>query len=148
MDTGNGKYAEASRELVKFTESKASYSRYIYLAYFYQLAEKPQEAAQAIEKATTFPIVDLDDDENNTECRGYSAGVYAFRSGNYPTAVKLCNALLPIKENGNYAKAALQDLKAAAESAIAGLKVEFTPSEAVLGFNPYERVEIQRLLPK
>jgi hypothetical protein len=148
VDTGNGKYAEASRELVKFTESKASYSRYIYLAYFFQLVEKPQEAAQATEKAITFPIVDLDDDENNTECRGYSAGVYAFRSGNYPTVVKLCNALLPIKENGNYAKAALQDLKSAAESAIGGSRAEFTPSESILGFNPYERVDIQRVLSK
>ena len=59
----------------------------------------------------------------------YSAGVYALRSGNYSSVVKLCNALLPIKENGNYAKAALQDLKSAAESGIAGSRVDCTPSE-------------------
>jgi hypothetical protein len=72
--------------------------------------------------------------------------VYAFRSGEYSTVVKLCNALLPVKENGNYAKSALQDLKFAAESAIAGSNFEFTPSEAVLGFNPYERIDIGVLM--
>jgi len=148
VDAGNGSYAEANRELVRFAERKPSYSRYLYLAYFYQLTRKPQEAAQAIERAIALPVLDLDDDENNTECRGYSAGVYAFRSGNYTTVVKLCNVLLPIKENGNYAKAAFQDLKAAAESAIAGSKVDFTPNDAVMGFNPYERVDIQRFFPK
>lgn len=148
VETGNGKYAEASRDLVKFTETKPSYSRYIYLAYFYQLTGKPRDAAQAIDKAIAFPIVDLGDDQNNTECRGYAAGVYAFRSGEFETVIKLCDALLAVKENGNYAKAALQDLKAAAESATRASRPDFAPSEAIIGFNPYERIDVQKLLSK
>lgn len=148
IDTGKGNYVGAASELTKFTESKPSYSRYIYLAYFYQLNEKPGDAAQAIRKALSFPIVDLDDDHNNTECRGYSAGVYAFRNGEYDTVIKLCNALLPIKENGDYAKAALLKLKSAAESATKGSHPDFTPSEAVIGFDPYEGIDLQKLLSK
>jgi hypothetical protein len=148
LDTGKRNPSGAAQELVKFVEAKPSYSRYLYLAYSYQMTEKPKDAALAIEKAISFPIVDLDDDENNTECRGYSAGVYAFRSREYSTVVKLCNALLPIKENGNYAKAALRELKSAAEAAMAGSDPEFTPSEAVLGFNPYERIDVRALLSK
>jgi hypothetical protein len=148
LDTRKGNPAEAAREFVKFVEAKPSYSRYIYLAYFYQVIDRPRETALAIEKAISFPIVDLDDDENNTECRGYSAGIYAFRSREYSTVVKLCNALLPIKENGNYAKSALQDLKFAAESAMAGSNSEFTPSQAVRAFNPYERMHVRGLFSK
>jgi tetratricopeptide (TPR) repeat protein len=148
VDTGKGNYDEAASELIKFTENKPSYSRYIYLAYFYQLNGRSRDAAQAIRKAISFPIIDLDDDQSNTECRGYSAGVYAFRSGEYETVIKLCKALLPVKENGNYAKGALQDLEAAAESATKGSRPDFTPSEAVKDFDPYERIDVHKLLSK
>lgn len=148
IETGKGNYDAATGELIKFTERKPSYSRYVYLGYFYQLNGKPRDAAQAIGKAISFPIVDLDDDQNNTECRGYSAGVYAFRSGEYDAVIKLCDALLPIKENGDYAKSALLNLKSAAESASKGSRQDFTPSEAVIGFDPYESIDVQKLLSK
>jgi hypothetical protein len=145
VDTRKGQGSAAALEMVKYVEAKPSYSRYTYLAYFYELIDKPKEAAQAIQKAITFPIVDLDDDENNTECRGYTLGVYAFRNREYSTVIKLCDALLPIKENGDYAKAALRGLKSAAESEVAGMTASFTPSEDVLHFNVYERFDIGSL---
>ena len=148
IDTGKGKHLEAAIELTKFVESRPSYSRYIYLAYFYQLTDRPKESAQAIEKAIFFPIVDLDDDHTNTECRGYSAGVYAFRNREFPTVIKLCNALLPVKDNGGYAKGALRDLQSAAEAAMTGSNAQFTPSESVLAFDPYETVDIRALLSR
>ena len=142
------KRSKEAQSLVKFVELKPSYSRYIYLAYFYELTDHPKEAAATAEKAISLPITDLEDDMNNTECRGYSVGVYLLRAKEYPAVVKLCNALLPIKDNGDYAKAALIGLKSAAESSIAGSKPEFTPSEAVFGFNPYERMDVSALLSK
>jgi tetratricopeptide (TPR) repeat protein len=148
VDTGRGNAESASRELKRFVEAKPSYSRYIYLAYYYQITGKPSEAAKAIEKAITFPIVDLEDDQNNAECRGYSAGLYAYRNHEYTTVVKLCNALLPIKQNGDYAKAALRDLRSAAESAVAGSDAPFSPSDAILGFDPYEKIDINALRGK
>lgn len=148
LDTAKGNYEAAVTELTSFTESKPSYSRYLYLAYFYQLNGKPQASAQAIRKAISFPIVELDDDLNNTECRGYSAGLYAFRSGEYDTVIKLCTALMPIKENGDYAKAALLDLKSAAESATKDSPPDFRPSEALIGFDPYEGMDVKKLYSK
>ena len=62
--------------------------------------------------------------------------------------VKLCNALLPIKENGDFAKAALRNLKSAADAALAGSHPKFTPSKDVLGFNPYEGMDIRASLSK
>lgn len=146
LDAGSGHFNDASTDLVKFVESHPSYSSYIYLAYFYQVTDKPDAAAKAVEKAISYPIVDLKDDENNTECRGYSAGVYLFQVGKYSTVVKLCDALLPLKINGNYAKAALSDLKSAANTALTGVTPVFKPSEDVLGFNPYENFNLTALM--
>jgi tetratricopeptide (TPR) repeat protein len=146
--TGRNDKSDAAQEFKKFTESNPSYSSYLYLAYFYHQTGKPRDAAAAIEKAITFPIVDRDDDEGNSEFRGYAAGVSAFRNGDYKTVIKLCDALLPIRENGLYAKPALRDLKSAAESAIAGSRVVFKPSDDLLKFNPYNGNDLQRLLSK
>jgi hypothetical protein len=145
VDASHGKNPEAELELTRWVESNPSYSRYMCLAYFYQVMQKPEQAAAAIEKAITYPIVDLPDDMTNTECRGYSAGVYAFGARKYSTVVKLCDALLPVRENGDYAKAALKDLKAKALAAQAGEQVSFEPSDQVLGFNPYEEVDLGAL---
>ncbi len=70
MDSAKGNRSNAAATLVKFVESKPTYSRYTYLASFYQLTDQPEEAAIAMEKAVSYPIVDLDDEETNTECRG------------------------------------------------------------------------------
>lgn len=146
LDGGNGHFDEASTNLVKFVESQPSYSGYIYLAYFYQVTGKPDAAAKAVEKAVSYPIVDLKHDHNNTECRGYSAGVYLFQAGKYSTVVKLCDALLPVTINGNYAKAALSDLKSAANTALTGGSPAFKPSGDILGFNPYEDFNLTVLM--
>lgn len=119
-DSGQGRFAEASKTFVEFVKKKPSYSRYIYLAWFYQTLNHPDEAVAAIEKAVQYPIIDLSDDETNTECRGYSVGVSAYRSGKYGPVIKLCDALLPIRENGDYAKPALIKLRSAAEAAQKG----------------------------
>jgi len=146
LDAGAGHFDDASTNLVKFVESQPSYSSFIYLAYFYQTTDKPDAAAKAVEKAVSYPIVDLKDDQNNTECRGYSAGVYLFQAGKYSTVVKLCDALLPVTINGNYAKAALSDLKSAANTALTGGSPAFKPSGEVLGFNPYENFNLTALM--
>jgi tetratricopeptide (TPR) repeat protein len=145
LETRKGDSPEAAREFVKYVEAKPSYSRYIYLSYFFQVTGKSEEAAAAIEKAILCPIVDLDDDDSNTESRGYSIAVYAYQSRHYSTVVRLCDALLPIHENGDYAKTALRDLKSAAESAQAGATVDFKPSESMSLFNPYERTDAAAL---
>ncbi|HEY1791120.1 MAG TPA: hypothetical protein VGJ73_23425, partial [Verrucomicrobiae bacterium] len=98
------------------------------------------------EKAVQFPIVDLDDDEGNTECRGYTVGVSAFRSGKYDTVIKLCDVLLPVRVNGDYAKAGLNALRSAADAGRNGKLGNFKPDGNILFFNPYENVNLDALL--
>jgi tetratricopeptide (TPR) repeat protein len=145
-ESGRGRFAEASKAFNEFAAGKPSYSRYIYLAWFYQTMKRSDEAAAAVEKAVQYPIVDLDDDENNTECRGYSVGVFAYQSGKYGTVIKLCDVLLPIRENGDYAKSALTGLRKAAAAALNGKPENFRPDERILGFNPYRQMELDALL--
>jgi tetratricopeptide (TPR) repeat protein len=145
-DSGRERFAEASKTFTEFAARKPSYSRYIYLAWFYQTMKRPDEAAASVEKAIQCPIVDLIDDENNTECRGYSVGVFAYQNGKYGTVIKLCDAFLPIRENGEYAKPALAALRTAAVAALDGKPENFRSDERVLGFNPYKQMELDALL--
>jgi hypothetical protein len=145
VDSATGNENQAANEFAAWVGSNPSYSRYIYLAYYYEAMEKPDLAAVAIEKAITYSIIDLDDDDSNTECRGYWAGVYAFRSGKYGTVIKLCDALQPVQINGDYAKAALRDLRQAAVAAQSGTVPAFEPSQQVLKFNPYEHIGLEAL---
>jgi hypothetical protein len=146
LDSGRGNFEAASSNLVSYTQAKPSYSRYIYLAYFYQLTDRPDAAAKAAEKAVTFPITDLSDDDKNTECRGYSLGVYLYDRGKYSSVITVCDALLPITINGNFAKNALQNLKAAALASSSGTAPVFTRSDEVLGFDAYENFDIRSIL--
>lgn len=140
IDATGGRIIKAQQELSAYVSRNPSYSRYIYLAYFYQRTGKPKEVASAIEKAISFPIVDQDDDDKNSECRGYSLGVYAFESHEYSTVLKLCDSLLLVKENGDYAKSALSDLRSAAQAALAGRNPQFSPNSAIARFDPYEKI--------
>jgi hypothetical protein len=54
--------------------------------------------------------------------------------------------LLPTKENGDYAKRALLDLKVAAEQAQAGQRPSFYAKGEIMGFKPYEDLNIENLL--
>ncbi|HVM48600.1 MAG TPA: hypothetical protein VMU04_11265 [Candidatus Acidoferrum sp.] len=145
VDSAAGKAVQAERDFADWVNAKPSYSHYLCLCYYYQQMGRPEQAAEAIEKGIKCPIIDLEDDLTNTECRGYSAGVYAFRSGKYSTVIKLCDVLLPVRENGDYAKAALRALRSAAVSAQSGTVPPFEPSDQVLGFNPYDHVSLEGL---
>jgi hypothetical protein len=145
IDSAGGHHEQAAQEFTRWVESAPSYSRYLYLAYFYQETSHPDQGAEAVEKAIKCPIVDLPEDLANTECRGYSVGVSAFEAGKFDAVIKLCDALLPVKENGNYAKGALTDLRNAAVSAKAGQAPSFRPDENILRFNPYEHVSLEAL---
>ena len=68
-DAGHGHFDDASRNFSTFAASKPTYSTYLYLAYFYHVVGRTNEAASAVEKAATFPITEGWDDSLNSECR-------------------------------------------------------------------------------
>jgi hypothetical protein len=143
----SGNFREAERGLKSFAEAKPSYSRFGYLAYFYFITDHPHDGASAIEKAVSQPIVDLPDDDVNIECLGYTLGCLAFTNGECAATIRLCNALLPVNANGNYAKAALSALKAAAELKSSGVASEFNWNTDMGPFDPYEKFNMEALLP-
>jgi tetratricopeptide (TPR) repeat protein len=145
IDSAHGREDLATHDFAAWVDSYPGYSRYLYLAYYYQKMDKPVRSAEAIEKAIRYPIVDMDDDVGNSEYRGYSAGVYAFSNGQYATVIKLCDALLPLKVNGDYAKPALSNLRQAAALAQSGKQPSFHPDENIHLFNPYAQMSLDAL---
>ena len=145
-DAGHGHLEDASRNFATFADSKSNYSTYLYLAYFYHLTGKTNEAANAVEKAVSLPVKESWDDSLNSECLSYSLAVYLYQDGKYATVVKLCDAVLPLAQKENYAAPSLSVLKAAAQSALSGGNPDFRPNEDLLAFHPYEDSAIRALL--
>ena len=137
---------EAEQFLAAWAKRTPNFFSYLDLAYYYQLREQPKKAAAAMVKATEYDANTAWGHGGNSEFRGYSAALYAFRSGEYEASIKLCDKLLPVKINGKYAKRALRDLKAAAEKLAKGEKADFTPEEGIGDFSLFDRDIVDKLL--
>ncbi len=144
-EAGAGRYKQGQSGMLVFVESKPSFSSYLYLAYFYKTLGLHGEAANAVERAVTFPITNLDSDPNNARVRGYPLGVYLFENGHYSAVIKICDALLLVKD-GDFQAPELSALRANAEVALSGGKASFKPATAGRLFDPYEEFPLQRLL--
>jgi len=141
----SGPRPDAVEAFADYVQRLPSYSRYLWLAYLYQVLGRDADAAAAVEQAIRQPVIDLHDDMWNTEARGYAAGVYLLTTGHHATVVLLCDALLPVRENGDYAKPAIQALRVAAVEGAAGRLVQFRQSEHMLKLDPYEYTDLQAL---
>jgi tetratricopeptide (TPR) repeat protein len=120
---------EAERFLSAWAKKKPTFSRYLDLAYYFQLRGQPKRAAAAMMKATQY-VADRDEGHlYNLRFRGYSAALYAFRTGEYQAATRICNKLLETDAYKQYATQALRDLRAAAETRAKGEQVDFTPAK-------------------
>ncbi len=129
----------------EYVRRQPSYSRYLWLAYLHQVLGRDADAAAVVEQAIRQPVIDLHDDMWNTEARGYAAGVHLLTTGHHATVVRLCDALLPVRENGDYAKPALQALRAAASDAAAGHPAPFQRSEQMVELDPYEYTDLEAI---
>ena len=138
---GHGK--ELITEWVKKDEN---FFRYMDLAYFCLLTGQPREAAQAIVKATEFNASTMWGEGGNSEFRGYTVAMCAYRAGNYDAVIALCDHLLPVRINGDYAKGGLRELKEASQKAKEGNAPDVTWASGILPFDPFEDVDIDKLL--
>jgi hypothetical protein len=147
-DSGRGDFTNASKAFADFVNRKPSYSHFIYLAWFYQTVNHPDEAAAAIEKAVQYPVVDSEDDMMNSEASGYTVGFSAYQSGKYDAVIKLCDVLLPIRINDDFAKGGLNALRSAAANA-RSVKPEVLERDSdLLPMNPYEDMDMDKLIGK
>jgi hypothetical protein len=119
----------AERDMVAWVEQQENYFRYIDLATFYQLTNRPAKAAQAMIDSTRFSA-NLDWGHGcNSECRGFAVARYAFENGEHEAVKRLCDHLMKVTVNNGFLRTDLQALKAAAESAEAGRPTPLPPSQ-------------------
>jgi hypothetical protein len=139
--------AEAERAYRAWVLGKPDFFRYLDLAYYHQLRGEPRKAALAVSAASRHdPNLEWGHG-GNAEYRGYTAAMYSFQSGEFGAARALCDRLLPVTINGDFAKPALRALRAAAERGVNGEKPgALAWSEEIPLFDPFERVDIDRLL--
>lgn len=140
--------AQAEKPLLQWVKRNPNFFSYLDLAYYYQLQRQPVKAAQAMYKATSFNANTPWGHGGNAEFRGYSAAIYAAQSGQEGTAMELCDKLLKVTINGNYAKSALRKLHAVARQRVMYKRVQpvtFDPD--MLPFEPFEHIDLKRLLP-
>jgi len=134
--------------IIQWVNKDENFFRYMDLAYFYHLTRRPREAAKAIVKSTNFNADTLWGEGGNSEFRGYTAAMCAYRAGDYEASLKLCDHLLPVKINGDYAKQGLRNLKAASEKAMHGQIDSIPWAGGILPFDAFEDVDIAKLLAR
>jgi len=137
--------------IASWAKQHEDFDRCMDLAYFDHLTQRPREAAQAILRATNFSastwgLGRTSEYDGNAEFRGYTAAMCAYRTGDYDAVITLCNHLLPVTLNGDYAKAGLKTLKAAAQQAKAGQVREVAWDSNILPFDAFAKTDIAKLL--
>jgi hypothetical protein len=137
---------DAEKFLSAWVARNPNFFSYLDLAYYYQLRRQPGKAAAAMLKATQFDANTSWGHGGNSEYRGYTAAAYAFRSGQYQAAIKLCDKLLPVKINGTYAKQALLELRHAAQQRARGAPAELSWPKDMPAFDPFENLSIGKLV--
>jgi hypothetical protein len=142
------KREEPGLTMHKWVLQNPNFFSYLDLAYYYQLQGQPKEAAAAMIKATEYDANVGWGHGGNAEHRGYAAAMDAFRAGEYAATIKLCDHLLPITINGDYAKAGLRDLKTAASRRSRGEEATVSWNSAIAVFDAFEHVDIEELLQR
>ena len=136
-------FENAERMMTQWVKGNETFERYLDLAHFYQLSNKPQKAAEAMRQATKH---NANRPDVNADYRGYAAAIYAYESGEYETVIQLCNHVLPVIINGDYQKSNLRALRQLA------LEAQQNPAQAEplklekTVYDPYKDFDIQRLL--
>lgn len=141
---------KADDTISRWVENDKNFFRYMDLAYFHQLTDNPDKAAEAMRLSTAYTGNTPWGHGGNAEHRGYTAAMFAYQAGEYDTVVQLCEHLLKVRINGDYAKAGLKELKEAAFTA------KKRPAEAptlkwadgIGPFDPFEKVDIEKLLQR
>jgi len=133
--------------LQDWVRKQPSFFNYLDLAYYYELRKQPKQAAD-----TMLQAIDYNDCNGptghgcNAECRGYTAAMYAYQSGAYDVVRKLCDKLLAVTINGDYAKPGLRALKDAAEKSQHGERIQIAWDEHILAFDAFQDFDIEKLL--
>ena len=72
--------------------------------------------------------------------------MYAYESGNYATCAQLCDKLVAVTVNGDYAKLGLNELRQAAHRAKQGEIADVKWENEILPFDAFDMVDLKKLL--
>jgi hypothetical protein len=140
--------AQGEDALNGWLKRNENFFSYMDAAYFYQVTHQPKKAADAMLRSTAHTANTEWGHDGNAEYRGYTAAMYAYQSGEYDAVVSLCDHLLKVTINGDYAKAGLRALRDAA--ATAKLQPNAAPTltwaSEINPFDPFESIDIEKLL--
>lgn len=146
LDDSLDQKTQAEQLIVDWVNKDSNYFRYLDLAYFYELTGQPGKASESIKKAIGFDANTEWGHGGNSEYRGYTAAMYAYQSGNYATCEGLCEKLLRVTINGNYAKRGLNDLLQSSQRAQRGEAPIVKWDEAILPFDAFDAIDVEKLL--
>lgn len=143
-------FNQAEEFMLQWVGNRKNFFRYMDLAYFYQLLGNAGKAAEAMRQSTQYTGNVPWGHGGNAEHRGWTAAMFAYEAGEYATVVQLCDHLLKVKINGDYAKPRLREMRMAA------IKAEQAPGEApplkwadgLRPFDPFEDIDIEKLLQR
>ena len=139
-------FDNAEKFMIRWIKKNENFFRYMDLAYFCHLNQKNDKATNAVEKATGFDANTTWGEGGNSEFRGYTAAICSYQSGEYEAVIHLCDHLLPVSINGNYAKAGLRELRSAAQKAQTGQIDSVSWAEGINIFDPFEDFDIEKLI--
>lgn len=136
----------ADATLEDYVQRHPDFFRFLDLAYFHQLTDRPGRAADAVRRAAAQDVNIPANETGDTEFRGFSAAMHLYRSGQFEVARDLCDQLLPAWINGEYAKPALRNLRQAAEQASHGTIAPAPWPAGLPPFQPFADLDLPRLL--
>lgn len=147
---------KGASQMQAWVERDADFFRWLDLAYYWQLLDRPRKAAEAMERATKFDAhalrgygIDravLWGNGSKQETQGYSAARYAYESGQYEAAIKLCDTILKAPCRSIVQTLALQSLKSAASDAQQGQRSQLEWPDDPLPYNAFKSFDIEKLL--
>jgi len=143
----------ADQMIIAWAEKNRNFFAYLDLAYFYELTDRPEKAANAMVKSTEYDGNLSWGDGCNSDCRGYGAAIYAYRSGQYQAAVRMCDKLLSMTINGSSYKGderGLKDLAVRASQTTSNSPPQALVSPWGVGrmADPFALVDIEKLLQR
>ena len=138
----------AEQFIVDWVNKNPNYFRFLDLAYFYQLTNEPIKASTAVKDAIAFDANTEWGHGGNSEYRGYTAAMYAYESGHYAECGELCEKLIGVTINGNYAKRGLSNLLLSAKRAKDGETSIVKWDDAILPFDAFDTIDVEKLLDR
>lgn len=136
----------AEKRMEEYVRRRPDFIRHLDLAYFHELQQQPVQATEAVRRAMVCDANIPAGRGGDSEFRGHHAAMYLYRVGQFEVAGAMCEKLLSVWMNGEYAKPSLRKLRTAAERATRGEVMPVNWPAGIPPFYPFEDINLSNLL--